>query len=99
MIIVSVADDPVVFRSHPPFAGASDELNRFWRSWIGCEEVDRGLGPARDSSAARISVMSSANSIRRSRSSASMTAATRWPRRDKNTGSWLARARLIIEAS
>ena len=133
-VVVDFVDDPVVACSHAPFTGASDELNRFGRARISCQEFDcgvysapdlwvefaklsfggrsdrhrishtrprsaltcsHGVGSAcvrrissRDSSAARISAMSSANSISRSKSSASMTAATRRPRRERNTGSW-----------
>lgn len=54
---------------------------------------------ARDSSAARMSAMSSASSMRRSRSSASITAATRRPCRVRKIGSWLVWALSMIEAS
>jgi len=112
-VVLNFIDGAVVACSYPPFAGAPDELNRFGRSWIRCQEFYRGVNPpsnlgvtraklplrgwrdvnqvghtrprsaltwshgigstfvrrisSRESSAARISVMSSASSIRRSR--------------------------------
>ena len=142
---MNLVNDAVVTRSDPPFARATDELDRFGRPWLTGQEVDRclnstsgrrielvqlpfsgwrdlhrvshtrprsaftcpqGVGSifvrrisSRDSSAARMSAMSSANSMRRSKSSTSMTAATRLPRRDRKTGSCSVRTRSMIDAS
>ncbi len=54
---------------------------------------------SRDSSAARMSAVSSASSMSRSRSSASMMVATRRPRRDRKTGSCSEQTWSMIDAS
>ena len=45
---MNLVNDAVVTRSDPPFARATDELDRFGRPWLACQEVNRCLNSTSD---------------------------------------------------
>ncbi len=46
VVVMDFIDDAVVACSYSPFAGSSDELNRFGWSWISRKKFDCGLHSA-----------------------------------------------------